>query len=266
MQRLLAKKASDLARRIYASLPWGVRVANFFLRLGSGIVDAFGQVAYAEFIKRGITGLPDIGNDPAASWQERLLKAGPKAGDRVPRGYGRKYAQMIWNVMLSKTKNPEMVEELMTWAVEHLIAHPAVIKEGVSRQEAEAFVLMMLKNKSTDMFRSQGRRKKIEGPSTTVDDEGEQVTLDVMDPNAFKELAEMMPEHTLKAIVHDLEALHPNAAAYIDLAFQGYEDREIAQNAMLPNMDQAVSPQALNQWKKKWLPRIQQVVMKYLDR
>jgi len=261
--RSLAKRASDLARRIYASLPWGLRVANFFMRLASDMIDAFGRIVLAEMIKRGVTDLPDIGDVPALSWQEKLQKLGTRAADRLPKNYGRKFGQMCWNVMLAKTKNPEMVEELMTWTIERLLANPHVIREGVTRAEAEGFILMMLKNRAKDIWKSQGRRRDINVPELR-DEEG--VTIDVMDPNSFKELAEMLPEHTLRAIIRDLEAIHPNAAAYIDLAFQGYDDKEIAENAMLPAMERAVTPAALNKWKKKWLPRIQQVMKKYLDR
>jgi DNA-directed RNA polymerase specialized sigma24 family protein len=261
---MLAKRAADLRRRIFSSLPWGFRVASFFLRLSSGIIDAFGRVVAAEFIKRGVEGLEPIGDEPALAWQDKLKALGSRAGDKLPKSYGRKFAQMAWNVVLGKSRNPEVVEEAMTLVIEKLLKNPTVIREGAMRQEAEGFILKMLKNEATDLLRSKGRRQQRE-ESLVVEDEGESVSRDFMDPSALREIGEMLPEREIREIIRDLDRLHPNAATYIELVFQGYEDREIAENAMLPQMDRAVSPQALFNWKKRWLPKIKEVVLQHIQ-
>lgn len=250
----IIKRAADLRRKIHASQPWGFRVASFFFRISSDIIDAFGRVVYAEFVKRGVQDLPDIGDVPALAWQDKLLKLRSRAGDKLPRSYGRKFGQMAWNVVLSKARNPEVVEDAMTAVIEKLLKNPTVIREGVTRAEAEGFVLKALKNEAIDLLRKQTRRRE----------EGE-FTRDIADPDTLRQLEDMLPPTVLREIIRDLDRVHPSAAAYVELVFQDYDDREIAQNAMLPHMDGPVSPQALLNWKNRWLPKIKNIIHKHLQ-
>lgn len=264
--KLLAKQAATLRRQIYASLPWGVRLAVFLQKLANGTLDAFGRVVYAEFIKRGVEGLPDIGNEPALSWREKLLASGTRAGDKVPRGYGKDFARKAWNIMLGQTKNPEMVEELMTLVMERLIKNPTSIKEASPLKISEGYVLTMLKNLRVDKVRYDKHRRDISGPSLTVEDEsGEDITLDVKDPDSWKQVAEMLPESELREILKDLERIHPSAAAFVDLSFQGYTLTEMARGGLLPHLEgEETSTQAVAQWVNRWLPRIQKVVQDHI--
>lgn len=264
--KLLSKRAEDLRRRIFASLPWGYRLASFLLRLSSSILDAFGRVMYAEFIKRGVTDMPDIGGQPAASWKERLDKAGPRAGDMIPRGTGREFAQKAWKILLSQTKNPEMAEEVMTLVIEKIIKNPKLVKAEPLRV-AEGYIITALKATYIDRVRFEKRRKQISGPSLTVEDEsGESVTLDPEDPSSWKQVGELLPESELREIIRDLERLHPSAAAFVDLSFQGYTPTEMARQGLLPHLEgQPTSVQNVHQWIQKWKPRIQQVLQKHID-
>lgn len=264
--KLLTKQAADLRRRIYASLPWGYRLGRFLMRLSSSILDAFGRVMYAEFIKREVSGLPDIGNEPASAWKDRLDKAGTRAGDLIPRGTGREFAQKAWKILLSMTKNPEATEEVMTLVIEKIIKNPSLIKPEPLRV-AEGYIIQALKATYIDRMRFERRRKNIQGPSLTVEDEsGESVTLDPEDPSSWKEIGEMIPESELREILRDLERLHPSAAAYVNLSFQGYTPAEMAREGLLPHLEgKPTSPQNVHQWVQKWKPRIQQVLQKHID-
>lgn len=258
----LARAASDLQRRIYASLPWGYRVARFFLRLASGTIDVFGRVVAAEFIKRGVQGMPDVAGKPAESLREALLKKGTRAGDKLPRNYGRQFAQSVWNINMSKIKNPEIIEEAMVSVVEKLLKNPHLIHEGVLLREAQAFVLRMIRNETIDLLRTKGRRRE---ESLTREDEGEEITLDPHDPGALKDIEGMLTPSTLRDIKRDLDRINESASAYIDAVFNDYSDREIAEGAMLPHMQgRPVSPQALFNWKKRWMPKIEEAIRKHI--
>lgn len=257
----LAQEASVLQRRIYASLPWGFRVARFFLRLASDTIDVFGRVVAAEFIKRGVEGMPEINGQPAEAFREKLVKAGSKAGDKLPRNYGRQFAQSAWNMNMSKIRNPEVIEDAMVTVVEKLLKNPHLIREGVLLREAQAFVLKMVRNETIDILRMKGRRRE---DSLTIEDEGEEINLDPQDPSALKEIEEMLPPSTLREIARDLDRINESAGTYVNLIFQDYSDREIAEGAMLPHMDGPVSPQALFNWKKRWMPKIEEVIRKHV--
>lgn len=263
----LIKWASDLQRRIYASLPWGYRLANFLVRFSSSILDAFGRVMYAEFIKHGVTDMPDIGGQPAVAWKERLDKAGTRAGDMIPRGTGKDFAQKAWRVLLSQTKNSETTEEVMTLVIEKIIKNPNLIKPETLRS-AEGYIIQALKATHIDRVRADKRRKEIIGPSLTVEDaeSGGDIVLDPEDPSSWKEIGEMIPESELREILRDLKSLHPSAAAFVDLSFQGYTPTEMAREGLLPHLEgQPTSVQNVHQWIQKWKPRIQQVIQKHID-
>jgi DNA-directed RNA polymerase specialized sigma24 family protein len=267
--KLLAKQAFDLSRRIYASLPWGFRIADFFLKLASGIVDAFGRVVYAEFIKRGVTGMPDIGAESAAEWQGKLKALGTRAGDKLPRGYGREFGKKAWRIMLSKTRKPEMVEELMTWVIEKLLSQSETIRERVNLAEAEGFILTILKNKAKDEWRSQGRLKE-EGLGEE-NEEGD-FSGDFLDPHALHRLEQAYSKNWLEKILQearsDLEKIHPDAPLYIDLSLQGYTLKEIVGDyriglpSMLPHVQKKpVTPQA---WEHRTKVNILRVLQQHM--
>jgi DNA-directed RNA polymerase specialized sigma24 family protein len=265
--KLLIKWASDLRRRIYASLPWGLRLGIFLRRLSSSIIDAFGRVMYAEFVKRGVVGMPDIGGQPAASWREKLEKAGTRAGDMVPRGTGREFAQKAWRILLSTTRNPSITEEVMTTVIEKFIKSPNLIQEGSTLRFAEGYVIQALKSHFIDYDRSERRRTRLQGPSLTVeDDSGEDVVLDVEDPDSWKQIGGLLSPVGLREIHRELERIHPSAAAFVDLSFQGYTPIEMARGAMLPHLEgKPTSPSNVYQWIERWKPRIQEVIQKHID-
>ena len=263
MQQKLASRASDLSRRIYASLPWGLRVANFFMVLASSTQDTFGRVVYAEFIKAGVDGMPDIAGEPAASWRDRLLKLHTRAGDKVPRGYGLDFARKVWGIALKKSRDPSLVEDMMDRALEKILAGKVIIREGASLHEAEGFVITMVKNDLLDQFRAQKR-----GPQLGLgekDEEGD-YSGDVLDQEAFDALGDMLTPSVMQEILRDVAGVHPSAPAYIKLRMEGYDKNEIARGGMLPHMKGPASPQAITNWEIKWLPKVKTVIEKHLGR
>lgn len=77
-QSILLRRAVDLSRRIYTSLPWGYRIAELFTVLAGDSLEAFGRVIYAEFIKSVVRGMPDVapGRRPSISSGYRTKRRG----------------------------------------------------------------------------------------------------------------------------------------------------------------------------------------------
>lgn len=262
MQQRLASRASDLSRRIYASLPWGLRVANLFMVLASSTQDAFGRVVYAEFIKRGVEGMPDIAGEPASAWQERLLKLKTRAGDRVPRGYGLAFAKKVWGIAMGKARDPNLVEDVMVRAMEKLLKmKPDTIREGAPLPEAEGFIISMVKNDILDQFRAQKRRPQL--GLGEKDEEGD-YSGDVLDPNWGETYSRAGLERTLQEARRDLEGVHPDAAAYIDLSLQGYPDKEILLKLDMKNTKG--TPMTPQTWEFRYKDKIREVLRKHMEK
>jgi DNA-directed RNA polymerase specialized sigma24 family protein len=221
-------------------------------------------VVYAEFIKRGVEGMPDIGGEPASAWQERLLKLKTRAGDRVPRGYGLAFAKKVWGIALVKARDPNLVEDVMVRAMEKLLKKPVAIDEGVPLQEAEGFIIRMVKNDLLDQFRAQKHRPQL--GLGEKDEEGD-YSGDVLDTESLEALGDIISPSDMQEILRDAAKIHPSAPAYIKLRMEGYNKNEIARGAMLPHMEGVpAEPQAITNWEKRWFPKIKQVFEDYLGR
>jgi len=262
-QQRLASRASDLSRRIYASLPWGLRVANFFRVLASSTQDTFGRVVYAEFIKAGVEGMPDIAGEPAASWRDRLLKLHTRAGDKVPRGYGLDFAKKVWGITLQKSRDPSLVEDMMIRALEKILAGKVTLREGASLHEAEGFVITMIKNDILDQFRAQKRAPQL---GIGEKDEEGNYSGDVLDPDTLQAIGDTLSPSDMNEILRDAAKIHPSAPAYIKLRMEGYDITAIARGGLLPHMEGPSAVQNITNWELRWLPKIKAVFEAQLGR
>lgn len=262
MARTLLARANRLNHRIYASLPFGQRVSHLFLKLAGDILDAFARVVSAEFIKRGVVGMEEIRGEPVEVWADRLRRLGPRAGDALPRGYGRSFAQLVWRIGLRRSGRPDLIEEVMTSVIEKLIARPTYVREGVSLPEAQGLVIKMVKNEIIDAQRM-GNRWRMD-PLGDETDEGD-FTGDMLDPRTLRKLEDQLTPSKMNRIVEDLARVHPSASEYVRLMLEGYTKREIAQGALLPHMRGPTSPQALTNWEIDWLPKIRKVFQRHME-
>lgn len=237
----LATSAVALQRKVYASLPWGFRLANFLTRLADYGTRAFGEV----FLKT----LKGMGIEVPATEKPNAV------GD------------MCYRALLSKFKDPSLVEEIMQDSIANLLDKSNRLNKamvGLPYTECRALLLTSMKNLGIDVLR---RRKKEE---FTIDDpETDRV---IEDPGSWDELGEYIPERTLLEIEKDLAKsvnpkLLPDLPLYFKLLVDGYADSEILKGKMLPFMKDfgEFSHSQYVNWQKTYKDKIKAVLKKHLD-
>jgi RNA polymerase sigma factor (sigma-70 family) len=253
MQTHLAAQATLISRRIFASLPWGFRLAHLLTKIAVNTQEAFGRFVFAEFLKAGVEGLPDIDGQPALSLRAKIQ--GPKAADKLPRGYGRAFGTKVWMVALSKYRDPEIVEDAISRVMVKLVTGDAKVREGSHIKVAESFIITAVINAATDVL----RKKKWETPSLVRRDEesGAYTEIDITDPGAFHELEQALPRSEMVKIMRDLKQVHDRAPAWVEAQLDGLSNLEIA-------AEWGISPAAASQWAKRYIPEIEAVFQKYL--
>lgn len=251
MQTKLAARATKLSRTIFASLPWGFRLAHLLTKLAVDTQEAFGRFAYAEFLKAGVEGLPDIKGQPALSLRGEIQ--GPRAADKLPRGYGKPFGVKVWKIALSKFHNPEIVEEAISRVMMRLVAGDMKIREGADIKSAESLIVTSVINAATDVLRKQKR----ETPSLMREDDGEYTEVDISDPHAFRDMERMVPKSEMTKIMRELKQVNDRAPSWVEAQLDGLSNVEIAD-------EWGVSPAYVTKWTRTYLDKIQAIFTKYL--
>jgi hypothetical protein len=211
--------AGTTRRKIWGSLPFSLRVADFFSRLAVTTTAAFGKTIYSEFLAKGIVkDMPDIYGKPASEFDTSRKPI----ANYLPSGYGLAFGKKVFGTLMSKWKfTADITEQLM---LDYLVGFLDKGSEGLEadwdREHAENYVLWKLnknfqnhyrvKKEVSDIYFSQGKEKKREIP--VFDEE-----------TAERELKRALPK-----LQSRLEMVHPDAALYLKLAIiDGHTDREI---------------------------------------
>jgi hypothetical protein len=257
----LAASALDLRRRVYASLPWGFRLANLLMRVSSN-TDAFGRVAYGLFLMAGVTELPSIDGKPPEVFEPDTFRDIDKF---LPREYGKAYGEKVYRALLKSFRNPSFVEDIMSMGLIKVM--DAISNKGgtllshlrwKTKAEAENFLLRMMINMGIDVTRRENKSLSI------VDEEGEDRIIE--DPQAFKQLEDLLPEKEMAQIKHELEKiderLAPDIDLYFDLLLEGYKDSVIVRDKMLPFLQERQMTQS--NWSRTYKERIKEVLRKHL--
>jgi hypothetical protein len=197
----LVTASGDLRRKIWASLPLRIRVAEFFTRLAVSTADAFGRTMFEIFAKHGVEGVPD------------------------PRGIeARQFGKKVFLNLMSKFHNPSLVEDVMSgFALRFLETGVKTLKKDSTLREAENYVLLGATREGLNALRS--KQKKREESDIYVS-EGEERRHDL--PVFDEDTAEQQLRRMLPKVKHKLEAVHPDAPLYLKLSIlDGHTDREI---------------------------------------
>lgn len=213
----LITASTSLRRQIWASMPFGVRVADFFSRLAVSTTEAFGATVYAEFLKNSVEGMPEIGG----------TVPDPK---RVPRGYGRDFGKKAYAILMSKLHNPQRVEDVMSEFLIRFIERGSTgLRPGTSIKEAENYVLKGLVRLGYNSLRNSLRKREVS--DTLVYDRYDAKSDTRMDFPSFddshSDSLRSIFEDALPSLQGRLKAIHPDASRYIELSLDGYTDREI---------------------------------------
>lgn len=252
----LSDRATKLSRRIFASLPWGFRLAHLFSKLAIDTQEAFGRFAYAAFLKAGVVGLPDIKGQPALTFRGEIQ--GPRAADKLPRGYGKAFGIKVWKIALAKFHNPEVVEEAISRVMMRLAAGDMQVREDSTLKSAESLIVTSVLNAGIDVLRHQ----KLEQPTLMREDDGDATPVDIADPHAFQELEHILPQSEMAQIMRELRQVDRKnplrAPEWVEAKLEGLTQAEIAEQWGLN------TPQAVFQWEKQYLPAIQKVINEHL--
>jgi len=248
----LLQAADQVRKRLWASLPWGVRLASFWERFAVTTKEAFGRTIYAEFIKRGIEGMPEV-NGKAPDPQ------------RLPKDYGAKFADRAYRIVMSKVRNPALVDEILSNFIVYFISKgSALLDPSKGLKSAESLVYTALGNRVINHYKSKGRKKETPIP---VSDDGESGEKEVDFPSP-SELDTTDVKRLLHHLQPKLERIHPDAPLYVQLAFlEGYKDRDIigdpahGKPSMLPHPVTSTGiPLNIGNWSNKYKEPIREIL------
>lgn len=211
--------SGQLRRKIWASLPFSLRLADFFTRFAVSFSEAFGKAIYSEFLTRGVVGMPDIKGRPASEFDLSKI-------NYLPSGYGREFGQNTYRTLMSKFYQPEMVENIMgDFLVSFLEKGSEHIQPGTPLYAAARYVLQSLLNEGKNYLRTKSRRIK-ERSDIYYSPEGEEQRIE--QPVYDEDDLERQVKKMLPRMQSHLKAIHPDASLYVKLSLiDGYSDREI---------------------------------------
>lgn len=244
MHPLLAR-ARKLSRQIYASLPWGYRLAGVLLHIASGITDTLGRVVYLNFINSGVTDMPPLnGATPS-----RDLK-------KVPPGYGKPFGDRLYASLLSKSRNPDTVEDVLSTLMINITAGKMKIREGASLREAESYATQAALYLLKGVWRKEKNRREQDLPTGLDTEEGPQINL--ADPNSFRHLDKLIPKSELSRLMSDLERINERAPSWLEAKLEGLTGVEIAQ-------EWGVGKSRITGWEQQYVPDIKRVLTRYIQ-
>jgi len=246
-QRLLAHRVVEFNRRVYQSLPWGYRVAGVLLVLAGDSLDAFARVIAGEMILAAVHGMADVGGKPAYDWIQDVQLRGV---DALPLGTGRPFAERVYKILLTRFGSPDVAHEAMSHVLLQVARRKLHIKNGASLHDAESYVITAALNAARDILRAQDRRR--ENPLVR-DRDGDSGTVDVEDPNSFRELDEAITPAQMEKLLRDLARVHPRAPDYVRALLEGDSASEIAE-------EWRVTPSYVSKFKRMVGPEIRRFV------
>ncbi len=235
MIRPILARLRDLNRRVYASLPWGFRVANVLVKLSYGLTETVGRIFYSLFLDSGVEDMPP-GAEPGTK------------PDRLPSGYGRRFGERLYAMLLQKARNPSLVEDVLSEMMVTVSRDKFNFPPGTSLKGAEQYVIRTAVNHLINLIRSNKHNDRY----IDIDD-----MVDVSDPNSFQNLDNVLPRQELEKLMEDLRRVHPRAPSWLEAQLEGLKNVELAE-------EWGVSKSNITGWEHKYVPDIKKVVMKYL--
>jgi len=260
LQAKLASDAVVLRRQIYASLPFTVRLSHLWLKLAYSDAELLGSLAYATFLGWGIQGMPDIKNMPALEFAKAQGIKGPRNINKLPKGTGADFGRKAIGVALQKLprelKGAGAMDDIVGTVAEKLIKgtySKSGAPIGGNLGQAQAFIIMMLKNEARDFVRYWVRHRT----APMQDEEGK--TLDFSSPDEFLEVARELTPSEIKRMFAEISQIgrDTRGAEFIKMRLEGYSQTEIAKEL-------GVSVPAVSQWLKRNKSQIRDIIQNYL--
>lgn len=234
----LIQASVELKRRVFSSLPWGLRLAHVLLqvRVGSDSTD-FGQSMYGLFLLNGVEGMPPPPVMP------RSVKDFSKL-----RGYGHEFGKKAFNFALRLFKADDMkverAQETLSLTFLKLFSNASLQSalKGKTLIHAENYVLSAVRSEAVSLM----RKEKLRAHSDIEDM--------IQEPASWDNLADIIPRSEQKALLDELEhsvdpTTFPDIVEYFGLLLEGHNTDEIAREQLLPSLkDKPMSQQGLRRY------------------
>ena len=262
-QAKLASRASDLKRQIYASLPFRYRVAQLLFRLKIAddfLKRNFGRAIYAEFIRAGVTDMPNVGGEPALNIREIILKLKERGANILPSGFGNMFGNEMWMVASKYVDNPEAIADVLQSVMVEVYNRN---KRGtdnklqaVSSSSAESYIKWLVSKRAQDWRRKFDKSKPFSLPYP------DRAVPDLLDVKALKGFLHMLSPgdaNKFKQDVDRIDSRNPDRPwSFIEGVLEGRSNTEIAK-------DWGVDKARLSQLLKRWQPELQRIFRKYVE-
>lgn len=245
-QHELARRARQLSRRIFASLPWGFRLAHLFSVFSADAASALGRSAYALFIAAALRNMPPVEGRDALDLVREIR--GPEDADKLPPDYGGVFGGRLFRSLLAKF-GPEIAEEAFAETLLKIVRGKVNVRNGANLSEGEALVSTIAINSARDLARGEQRRRR-----HVQDDDG---SLDPEDPEAFAELERALSPTEMERVLRDLEQVHPRARSFAEALLDGDTKSEIA-------AEWNVTPSYVSRWWRQHKDDMASIVTRHL--
>lgn len=266
------QKHARETRRLFASLPFSVRLAYVFSILAGTDLQALGRALGVIFIKKKVQGLPDIHGKPALDFPISQYELAHKDPSRMlPTNYLDDFASDIRGYMLATFRSEQLVDVAVSnWLFRFVVEggwHG--MHEGLHlKPQVRSYVIAALKGEILNEIKKSKRKKRDMGSIDEENSEGDLVFNPSHDETPAK-IYEELPTSSMPKVRHVLEhQVHPDAPLYLDLLLEGYTVTEIlgdpegGKPSMLPHMRQ--KPVGYKNWKKTYEPKIKKVLEDFM--
>jgi len=231
----LLASTRDFRKRIYHTLPLHYRIARVFMVLSSDSALAFAKGVFGLFLLRGVEGMPPV--DPDSSLGKALARGDKNLAKYMPSGWAAaellKFKANILYVLGKKTKNPAMMQDIMSDAFENLIKSDAWKRIDPSRglKGAIAYVLTVISRAAIDRWKK-NKEDEASDSLTVTDDDGNETErvvpdLSISDVGRMIDVRRVLDLLEDPDVQSDLKNVHPDALLFIRLLMDGFTQKEI---------------------------------------
>ena len=222
----LIRRASEVRRHIFASLPLGIRFAEVFTMLASdaSMFNDWGKAFGVEFLMAGVKDMPD----PGPLWFK-------KPGDprRLPSGYMAGFIAKTFKTIMGWFHDPNLAEEAIGNYYNAIREGRIVLNGNLPLESVQSYVQHGCLLKAQTLAKAKFKADALTESLQDVGEDDKGVSLDIPDPKTMEDphfLTQLQQQdpHMMKEWMDYLSRhIHPDAGQYIQLLIDGYEQKEI---------------------------------------
>jgi hypothetical protein len=218
----LTRRAAEVRRTIFASLPWDLRFAIVFTQIASesGRVTPLGRLLGAYFLLAGIEGMPD----PGPRWKPESAKP----ADTLPIGYMAKFMADTYGLLLKTWHDPAIAEDAITNFLLKLKAGKVTLKPGTSMASAESYCRSGIVWEGKTLVREKLREEAHNQSIEDVDEDSKSISRDIEDPASMTRFKHRLnPKMWREWMDYLAQNVHPDIPLYFEKRLEGFDNEEI---------------------------------------